>query len=557
MNKKIDYERFFNDMLNSIAISRNPQVERTEDSYFGVSEHISDSFFDFGLNSLENNLNVIKNARKSSYYCVARILSEILKSSEIIHQVRFDIVNKTKFSPIEFAIYDMKASIVYFFKDVEKDFFWTSDQKDILISQELKESLKKSKIKEYKFVYLSFDESQRQVLNSNNNLPLATIKDFFERYSSIEEFERFSVALRRYIEKVNECIDCIQLKTLTSSANLNFKRLVRERLESFDAFEILLTSNIFDDVQVKCMKTEYDFLKTHFIDEEFSSIIYGSMDFAESLLTAEWLYISLKKARAVDLSIIGICYFKAVEQLMYRIMSINTNKGYKFKMNSKSQLVVLTEETLNDKITIGAMAQFIKYSLAQSFYEELKEVKNPIINIILEYADLRNKYSHKLNIHDWDKIIEIRNKTLAVFFFLLASINYSDDEKEKFEIRINHNRTEYEKLCEYLDYHRNQLFIFEYQDGIENMGISCIDTQAKLINDNYVEYSGAYFKRLGGKEKLFLSEQNLPRTIYIGRVDIKYDSSSGFKIDTKKLRKIFDDGVFCGSSVVEENHNSY
>ena len=45
-------------------------------------------------------------------------------------------------------------------------------------------------------------------------------------------------------------------------------------------------------------------------------------DFAESLITAEWLRDSMRKAHAIDLTVIGTGYFKAAEQLLFSLAKL-------------------------------------------------------------------------------------------------------------------------------------------------------------------------------------------------------------------------------------------
>ena len=64
----------------------------------------------------------------------------------------------------------------------------------------------------------------------------------------------------------------------------------------------------------------------------FKSII-GSQEYAESFLTSEWLFYSLKELNNFDYSAVICGYLKSVEQLLQKIVMINVDNNCMITMN--------------------------------------------------------------------------------------------------------------------------------------------------------------------------------------------------------------------------------
>lgn len=68
-------------------------------------------------------------------------------------------------------------------------------------------------------------------------------------------------------------------------------------------------------------------------------VMLGDHHFSESLITAEWLYDSMKKAQAIDLTVIGMGYFKAVERVLFELICLHKMKTDTSKLFALTMIV--------------------------------------------------------------------------------------------------------------------------------------------------------------------------------------------------------------------------
>ena len=289
----------------------------------------------------------------------------------------------------------------------------------------------------------------------------------------------------------------------------------------------------------------------------------GDSDFSESLITAEWLYVSMKKAQAIDLTVIGMGYFKAVEQLLYSLICLHANEGRQMKKDFSRKdlpfMVDLTEEAINDKAidtTIGAMANFYKDNLDMLRGDLNWRTRKYVRETIFDYGDLRNGYFHKDNIHDWGKIDVIRDATFSIIFLLLGSQSLSEQDLTKLGMPTINEYSDYAKLCEFVNFHSGDLFFIDIGHETEELAFGCRDMHSKVVDNRYVQYSGMYLKESGkeGRTVLF-KEEHLPKTIYLGK--FIFAQTEMVSATPVKVRKIFEDGKFIGPSIIEAQNFHY
>lgn len=125
-------------------------------------------------------------------------------------------------------------------------------------------------------------------------------------------------------------------------------------------YSVVMLSDKEDSVLVETMRdisgkevvlseTDYKRIREQFFDERTMLILIGTHDFAESIITAEWLYSSMKQAKAIDLTVIGTGYFKAVEQLLYELICLHKDEGRKIKKNKSKEMVPLSETNIRKR----------------------------------------------------------------------------------------------------------------------------------------------------------------------------------------------------------------
>lgn len=217
----------------------------------------------------------------------------------------------------------------------------------------------------------------------------------------------------------------------------------------------------------------------------------------------------------------------------------------------------------------GQLKDYIQEANGYIGYSTIKTLsKNSLItfrkvteNEILEFSyedlkstDLRNGYLHKHNIHKSEQIENIRKATFNIIFLLLGGCNLTGDKKMALGFS-DESFTDYYRLCEYVNFHANELFYLEFADGEEKPAFGAVDPKARVVG-NKTEYSAVYFREMRENGNTWgFREEYVPRRITIGKFVFGYDDR--ITVDPVKVKVIFEDGKFVGPSIAEEEKLDY
>lgn len=563
--EKLNYSSFFNQSLNTIKSLRAPRADRLEAKDLQWNIVQDQALFDFGGEDFDKSVTVYKGANNISVSCLHLIIDQLFKMYEYsTEDVYIDPTKDEKvLGRVRFAYKDNRSKSLLLFKDIEESSLWKIKDGEPAAIQEL---MRQHLCEKCIYVYLMFDYAYLQLVGHNEDASdpgrgynLYSIKWFFEEYFGRDEYERFNVAVTSYISEVHSYIGYVTIKTLIPSTLINFRKIVERCLVNYEYSKLLsIKYNGFE-----LWDKEYKKIEKQFLDDKTLLTLLGSSDFAESLITAEWLYDSMKKAKAIDLTVVGMGYFKAVEQLLYDLICLHKNQGLTIKKDySRKDLpseILLNDQNIADKaidVTIGSMAVFVRNNAKNIFRTDLaQKTKQFVREAIFTYAHLRNGYFHKDNIHQAEIIEEIRNESFYMFFLLLGACDLS--EENLIDLGLPQIvQGDYYRLCEYVDYHSGMLFIFDLGYGEYQYGIACADLWTKVIDDKYVQYSGVYFKELQQQGRTFLfKENNLPKEIYLGKFE--FDRTELVSVEPVKVKKIFESGKYVGPTIAEENEIGY
>lgn len=153
------------------------------------------------------------------------------------------------------------------------------------------------------YCYISYveNEAYSEVLNHNDNekdptrgTGIYSLKQFFIDFFSQDEYAIFKSYTKKFEDSVNEYFGFVLLRTLKPNAILNFKKQVWNELQKINVSRISELSRISD--------SQRNIIEKHFFDERNCDIVLGKSDFAQSYMTAEWLYLSLPNAGKIDLT---------------------------------------------------------------------------------------------------------------------------------------------------------------------------------------------------------------------------------------------------------------
>ena len=255
---------------------------------------------------------------------------------------------------------------------------------------------------------------------------------------------------------------------------------------------------------------------------------------------------------------------KAVEQLLYELICLHKDYGllakkdYSVENRDLPDLIPLSTENIEARkidFSIGSMANLVKNNFLLFRSDLLAPTKKYIREFLFNFADLRNGYFHKHNIHDWRKIDEIRGAAFRAAFLLIGAFDLDKEAIKTLGAPSTDAFTDYAKLCEYVNYHSGEIFYLVFDYG-EEMGIAISDPQPQTVNDEYIQYTGVYFKELRDNGRVFgFREESLPKEIYIGKFVFAQTEMIG--ITPVKVKKIYENGRYTGPLIAEEDSFDY
>jgi hypothetical protein len=561
MDKVFNYAGLFEQALGRIKSIRDPHATRPETADLRWRDVASQVIFDFVGSDLRKYHNVSQSANSISISCLCFMIVQLLKGYDYPVQ-EISVKDADGLAKAQLYILDKKSDTLLLFKELEECALWKSNKNE---PKEVQEIMDSCRAKSCKYIYLIYDYAYLQIIGHNDDQDDAgrgynaySIKWFFESYFGTDEYKHFEKALKTYIQDVRNCIGYITIKTLTPGSLINFRKVTENEILKYP-YEKLI------NIQIKNYSLESDEmkkLKEQFFNSNTFLGLLGSNDYAESLGTAEWLFDSMKKAQTIDLTIIGMGYFKAIEQLLFELLCLHKNEGRQIKKDYSRRELSATVE-LNDAnieeeaidTTIGSMAVFYRDNLDMFRGDLTWRTRKYILETIFEYKDLRNGYFHKDNIHDWNKIESIRSSTFELLFLLLGAKIVTENDRTVlgFPVEI---QSDYFKVCEYVHYHHGELFYLDLGRENEELVLGYYDDHSKVINEKYAGYTGVYFKELGKDGRIVrFPKDGMPSRISLGKFVFGY--SDKLDITPMKVKTIFENGKFIGPSIAEEEKLDY
>lgn len=568
----IDYQSSFDYFFEQIKIIRDPHSGRHERTDQILEEVKREQLFDFGNSSFERCSSVITQARTFALGTMKSLVQALFLAYNVpVETLEDDLHEVESLKNISFGFADKSNKRLLLFKDVENDLFWKPDKEP----DDIQSVMRKYDAASCVYVYLVYDKAELLVMSRNpeNSAVFSTsnvvsLLWLFETYFTKSEFDHFKEAALSFTQRVKEYIGFIQVKTLTPKTLISFKRYVDHNLRTFDYKSYL--SN-YRGTQV-LSDEEYEFVAEKFIDQKAYTILLGNAVYAESFITAEWLFCSMKAAKAVDLTIIAMGYFKAIEQLYYAVICLHKGEGRHIRCGKKCRFcqraqdmrcysqnhtLPVSELSINEEFidsTIGSMEYFFRDNKSLMLDIFPHDTRERIATVLSDAHKLRNAYMHKQNIHDWSIIEDARALAYALVFLLLGAYKYSDEDRQILGLPDSKPYTDYYRLCEYFNYHCNNLFRFSFDDDKRSMHvIAQPDLHTKIAEEGFIQYSGVYFTILSdqSRQRYCITEHDVPQCIYSAKVDFGWEGE--IKLDLKDVTLIYENGIFCGPSIADED----
>lgn len=383
-----------------------------------------------------------------------------------------------------------------------------------------------------------------------------SLKTFFIKCFGQEEYDSFLSHLKGYLQEAREITGYQSIKFL-SSMNLAFQKIVAENeLSNWDyrnqTFQIIDKSN--SQIQKYLYVASASFpadlmqaMESNYVSGQLFRTMTGGNEYADSFITSEWLYHSLKGRRNFDYTSVISGYLKSIEQLLYKIVMLNVDNGCKITMSTISDIV----NEVNKKGIITY--RFGRYTYIDLTSEQLQYIdssigsfefflrNNPSIFIeptVSEHiADMvccfrkecRNGYFHTHNLKNWEVVEKTRANAIYLYFVLLGACIIPKDKVKELGISTI---DEFDELCKkiraFIGY--NTDFSFEYADGKTlNLVYARNNNTIEFTDDGIEHYESLLFYDIGEfssdtyekldagiseDQKVYLVRDNLPVRIF-------------------------------------------
>lgn len=556
------YRSLFGQALQKIKLCRDPHDKLPEIQLLGWNTVEQQEMFDLGFREISAREAIARDAKAISIDCFSVIVKTLFHDYGYEEEL-FVVPNQEENGPqVIFGIHLKREDTLLLFKEMESSPIWKNKSHE---PEDVNKLLKSKKVSCCKYVYLMFDKAYMQVIGHDDNeddpgrgYNLYSVKWLFETYFGSDECNCFMKYVKAYIREAKNYLGFIQMRALTPNAMTNFHMIAQGHFLQFDFRDACTPiTNRFDETVV-LEESSYRVILEQFLERKHYMMMVGTKDFAESFVTAEWLRDSMSKAGAIDLTAIGVGYFKAVEQLMYELIYLYRNNGLEIKSATSKKQVALDDANIeNCKIdtSLGSMALYYKKSLDIFPSNVDYKAKTYIREALFDYANMRNDYLHKKNIHDMARINEIRVSTFRVIFLLLGSHEFDEASEKLLGMPDLSFYDDYYKMCEYVNYHTSRLYMVDAGNGDELLCCGCPDPYAHIVEGRYVVYSGFYLKELPTGTVYQFKKEHMPRRIWLGSLGISPTANVHF--EPKRKVKLFEDGRYVGPNLVEEKDLDY
>jgi hypothetical protein len=495
------YEEIRTKAFNRIKHVRNVYSSKTKEINPNISAAMNSAFFDIGGADYSEYSFIMKQVERYSDDMLSNLVYRLLDE----YQIKVSTVQ------IESQEYDVTPILSFIHSEGQKKTLYLFKRFGLnhcLPRNTLKEIMEHHKAVDFKYISLVSKYPYAEFLNHNNdeNDPsrgthIYSLQYFFDQFFSPDEFDIFVSFAEKYTKDVRKYLGLNVTKSLTPYALYNFKNAVDYSIRHFQYDDVLPYTEILG-----IESNQLSLISEQYLKESCYKAMIGKRDFAQSFITAEWLYDSMKTAENIDLTAIAMGYFKAIEQLMLALVILHKNENRTIKKkglinNDKDHFIILSDFSIaDDKIdtTLGSLIAFMRYHKNRDLFrlEINEDTQNYIIAVLDDIKGLRNGFFHKDNLNDWNFIERARSTAYLTSFLLLGSYRTSEVGKNYLNIPSKNPEPDYDRLCAYVNYNSYQLFYIS-RDGKHYEGVLSMPDDEMTIDDfGNPQYSGVYFRQL-------------------------------------------------------------
>lgn len=499
----------------------------------------------------------IDRQEKSTEPFLLRVLPRVMER----YGIDFEISNDTTFC---FIINENGNRHGYRFKD----FYREQDVNSILFQSKLDDAFILSLSKPGRADSWIARDNEYYIANGLH-LRTETLESFFHHYFGVEEYNDFLQAVNQYINVARENTGYKSIKFF-STMNLATQKAFEQKCLAdwqYKTYEFKIIDRqdkrVQDYLYFSCNlfpPAELEKMEENYIASGFYKAMLGREEFAESFLTSEWLYYSLKDLKHFDYTAVVSGYLKSVEQLLYKIVMMNVDNNCKISMSgawevgqeayrnrvkiyewdkAKRAIVPTTNWKVNYKYidftssqvkymdrSLGTFEYFLRNNKHIFVYPSRAKTIADMVSCFR--TECRNDYFHTHNLRDWEIVKIVRSNAIYLYFVLLGGCIIPQSKIGDLGFLSTDN---FDELCKRIRefQHYNGEFIFEYADGKKLNLIYDFMNNTIQHNDEGVEHYESlvfYEVELFGKEAyeqldegiredqvIYLTRNNLPSRI--------------------------------------------
>lgn len=261
-------------------------------------------------------------------------------------------------------------------------------------------------------------------VDSGIQIERVPILDFWTEYFGDDECNNLCEFCNQFNEKAKSIIGFNTVVTPTEKALNQFRDSIGN-----DILSRTYAENIPDSIY----ETQVSTMLRNYLARGLWRAMIGTSTFATSFVTSEWFYKMYQLTENLDLTAIVTGYLKSIEQLLFEIVLLSEGTGITIKSKGKDIVLFDKENIDNIDITLGALEQVINHN--PRLLDVNRYAKEHLLDAIDDWrSKQRNGYFHKDNIHDMNKVNEIREKAFQLYFLILGCCTIGDDQFDKLGI---------------------------------------------------------------------------------------------------------------------------
>ena len=253
-----------------------------------------------------------------------------------------------------------------------------------------------------------------------SKVSFAFFEDFVMKYFGQETLEEFKFAFNYLEEKCKKLIGYDVTEICTQKA--------KEEFNNKHFSSVLNVVNYVKDSVFNSLKPYYRKIITNNFEKN-KKILLDEFSFSKSLFTSEWVFDKYNSFENLDKTFVVAGYLKCVEQLLSSIILV---KGKGKKIKTFNGYVIVDEVFIEDSTYINAslnqFREFIEYKMFDRTTID-KTSLHIICEKLKDWIDrVRNGYFHKHNLEKYETVVEIRNETYQLLFYILGCFTLNETD---------------------------------------------------------------------------------------------------------------------------------